>query len=636
VKPNRNLGPAALALLVALACQRPPLLDPPTVVITDDTADPVAHGEVVFTFTFSKPIEAGFAANDIGLTGGTKGAFTRVSPTVATLEVLPLPGGPGTLTVEVPAGVAFDMAGLSNVDAVTFTHAYDLPPTVTITDDVTPPTLAHDEVLFTFTFDEPVGESFTIEDIDLTGGAKGTFTRVSPTVATLVAMPTRGESGTLTASVAAGAFADSSSQVSAAAASDAQGYDLTQQIRNGDFSQGTRLWDRYAQNGGDVSIAVNDEVLDVTVGALGPNVTDTQVKYMGGLNCVQGKHYRLTFDAWADAPRTLDTSIWENGHDLDQNGFPYSTYQYQTHSLTTQVTTFTSDVFMPFDITNPDASVVFFVGASTVPFHIDSVTFVELETHPTVQITDDAGAALAQGDDVTFTFTFSDPVGASFSIEDITVTGGTAGAFTMNGQTQATLVVKPIVAAAGALQISVAPGTFFDPHQSSNVQGASASEDYDWTSITQMVRNGDFSAGLTHWSTFGQNGAGLGVAADAGVLDVTVTSVGSSPSDAQVNYTGGINLTQGKNYLLSFDAWADAPRTLDASISENGHDTDHNGFAYSTYQYSQGLPLTTTPQTFTSEITHMPATNTDANVAFFVGASTIGVHIDNVTLTEVP
>ncbi|MEO1233638.1 MAG: hypothetical protein AAFZ18_32555, partial [Myxococcota bacterium] len=48
-------------------------------------------------------------------------------------------------------------------------------------------------------------------------------------------------------------------------------------------------------------------------------------------------------------------------------------------------------------------------------------------TPPTVTITDSAGGA-ATGD-VTFTFAFSENVGTSFAIEDVTVEGGAAGAF---------------------------------------------------------------------------------------------------------------------------------------------------------------------------------------------------------------
>ena len=64
-------------------------------------------------------------------------------------------------------------------------------------------------------------------------------------------------------------------------------------------------------------------------------------------------------------------------------------------------------------------------------------------TAPTVTITDNISAASLTSGDVTFTFTFSEEA-KEFTTDDITVTGGTKGAFNMatNGLT-ASLVVTP-------------------------------------------------------------------------------------------------------------------------------------------------------------------------------------------------
>jgi hypothetical protein len=125
-------------------------------------------------------------------------------------------------------------------------------------------------------------------------------------------------------------------------------------------------------NGGAVALAVAGGELNVTVSAVGVAATDVQVKYMGGLPLTVGKTYRLSFDARADSARTMDTSVWENGHDLDGNGFAWSTYHYDTHPITTSMSTYTVDFTMP--LTNSDAGIAFFVGASTVGLHIDNVS----------------------------------------------------------------------------------------------------------------------------------------------------------------------------------------------------------------------------------------------------------------------
>ena len=58
---------------------------PPTVTITDNVSAVTATGPVTFTFTFNEPITTGFNSAAAVVTGGIKGAFTRVSPLVSTL-----------------------------------------------------------------------------------------------------------------------------------------------------------------------------------------------------------------------------------------------------------------------------------------------------------------------------------------------------------------------------------------------------------------------------------------------------------------------------------------------------------------------------------------------------------------------
>lgn len=94
----------------------------PTVRITDNTAG-TATGDVIFTFTFSKPV-TGFTAADISVVNGSVGAFSTVSPSVYTLLVSPPPNDVGTITVNVAAGVANDAAGLGNTAATQAEQAF--------------------------------------------------------------------------------------------------------------------------------------------------------------------------------------------------------------------------------------------------------------------------------------------------------------------------------------------------------------------------------------------------------------------------------------------------------------------------------------------------------------------------------
>ena len=91
----------------------------PSVTITDDEAGTatIAGGSILYTFQFGSTV-TGFDAADITVVNGTKGTFTAVDGDTYTLVVLPAAGIQGNLTVDVAAGVAFDLANNPNTAAV--------------------------------------------------------------------------------------------------------------------------------------------------------------------------------------------------------------------------------------------------------------------------------------------------------------------------------------------------------------------------------------------------------------------------------------------------------------------------------------------------------------------------------------
>lgn len=98
---------------------------PPTVLITDSVSATTASGDVTFTFTFSEDIGSSFNAAAVSVTGGTKGTFTLVNRTSATLVVSPTPNSTGTISVNVAAGAYSDTAGNANTATATATQAFD-------------------------------------------------------------------------------------------------------------------------------------------------------------------------------------------------------------------------------------------------------------------------------------------------------------------------------------------------------------------------------------------------------------------------------------------------------------------------------------------------------------------------------
>ncbi|MEF1227580.1 Ig-like domain-containing protein, partial [Vibrio fortis] len=128
----------------------------PTVSISDDTTG-TATGDITYTFTFSETV-TGFTADDITVSGGSKGSFTAVSGTVYTLVVTPTAGSTSDITVDVAADVATDAAGNTNTAATQSTQAVDtVVPTVSSVSVPSNGTYkASDSLDFTVNFNENI------------------------------------------------------------------------------------------------------------------------------------------------------------------------------------------------------------------------------------------------------------------------------------------------------------------------------------------------------------------------------------------------------------------------------------------------------------------------------------------------
>ena len=110
---------------------------PPTVAVSDSVSGSTATGDVTFTFTFSEDVGISFTADDVTVSGGTKGTFLRVGTTQATLVVTPTANTTGTINLSVAAGAFRDLAGNANAAAVAAQRAYDTVPPVVATKLVT-------------------------------------------------------------------------------------------------------------------------------------------------------------------------------------------------------------------------------------------------------------------------------------------------------------------------------------------------------------------------------------------------------------------------------------------------------------------------------------------------------------------
>lgn len=140
-----------------------------------------------------------------------------------------------------------------------------------------------------------------------------------------------------------------------------------------------------------------------------------------------------------------------------------------------------------------------------------------------------------------------------------------------------------------------------------------------------MVVNGDFSQGKAGW-TWELQGGDAQWRIEDGVTHYAISDGGSSIYAVQLRQNGML-LQRGKRYVFEFDAWADAPRIIEAKVGQ-----DHGPWT----NYSRIGPSYVTPQRrrFVYPFTMNETTDANARVVINTGTSNIDVYLDNVSLKQ--
>lgn len=154
---------------------------------------------------------------------------------------------------------------------------------------------------------------------------------------------------------------------------------------------------------------------------------------------------------------------------------------------------------------------------------------------------------------VTFTFTFSEDVGSSFTASDVAVSNGTPGSFTKLDALQYTLVVNPAANAAGTLAVSIADKAYSDLVGNTGA-GTSRTQAFDTVPPTVTIASsaaGSTATGdITFTFAFSKDIGGTFTASDITVAGGTagMFTVASGTSATLVvsplaNATGHVDIT---------------------------------------------------------------------------------------------
>lgn len=144
----------------------------------------------------------------------------------------------------------------------------------------------------------------------------------------------------------------------------------------------------------------------------------------------------------------------------------------------------------------------------------------------------------------------------------------------------------------------------------------------------EIIINGDFSQGTKNWGNWyfqSTQWKATGTVVD-GVYKINVTQPGTAYWHI-VDQQLGIPLVKDVTYLITFDAWADNPNSMDVFLSKNHSD-------YGNY-YSTVKAITATKQQFSWTVKMAQASDPNCRFGFGIGKFTGNVYLDNVSIEKV-
>lgn len=147
----------------------------------------------------------------------------------------------------------------------------------------------------------------------------------------------------------------------------------------------------------------------------------------------------------------------------------------------------------------------------------------------------------------------------------------------------------------------------------------------DLSQLNQM-RNPDFFDDGEAWDLITYAPADAFGSVSDGVYSVAIINSGVNAWDIHLGQ-GGIVLVEGKEYTVSFDAWAAATREISAIVGKNED-------PWTAYSGDQIISLSTDRQTHTFTFVMNEPTDSSSRLGFDIGGEPSNVYIDNVVINQ--
>ncbi len=140
-------------------------------------------------------------------------------------------------------------------------------------------------------------------------------------------------------------------------------------LQNGDFASGLSQWSLHTTDGAIAQANAVNGQCNIAISNGGTNIWSTQLS-QGNIPLINGKTYKLSFDAYSEQIRTIKAG-------LGKNSDPFNTYLYNTVNLTISKKNFTYQFDMN-NTTDQVAKVLFDVGANVNDVYISNVSLCDV------------------------------------------------------------------------------------------------------------------------------------------------------------------------------------------------------------------------------------------------------------------
>ncbi len=141
-----------------------------------------------------------------------------------------------------------------------------------------------------------------------------------------------------------------------------------------------------------------------------------------------------------------------------------------------------------------------------------------------------------------------------------------------------------------------------------------------------LLKNADFFDGEEAWALTSLSAAVAEGAVTEGAYSVSISNGGTSAWDIHLGQSG-LPVENGFEYMVSFDAYADAPRQISPLLGKNGD-------PWTVYSNEEPITLTTTKQTYSFTFPMNEPTDLQSRLGFDIGGDGANVYFDNILLRK--